>query len=194
MTENSNINAKETHFKASILSQEAFMASINGKGEEALSLYAQAFELEKQAALTLIDRVDIEPTRSVLFRSAAALAKKCQKYREAEKMIAHGLAGNPPEDVAVELRALFSDIQKLHLSKKAVAKSKKKIVLLDEIPESGLTAGDVGRVINSYEKGASFKVEFVNLNGVVIAVETLLAQQVRLVNKQDMVHSRHLSV
>ena len=194
MTENSNINAKETHFKASILSQEAFMASINGKGEEALNLYEQAFELEKQAALTLIDRVDIEPTRAVLFRSAAALAKKCHKYREAEKMIAHGLAGNPPEDVAVELRALFSDIQKLHLSKKAVAKSKKKIVLLDEIPESGLTAGDVGRVINSYEKGASFKVEFVNLNGAVIAVETLLAQQVRSVNQQDMVHSRHLSV
>ena len=194
MTENSNINAKETHFKASILSQEAFMASINGKGEEALNLYEQAFELEKQAALTLIDRVDIEPTRAVLFRSAAALAKKCHKYREAEKMIAHGLAGNPPEDVAVELRALFSDIQKLHLSKKAVAKSKKKIVLLNEIPESGLAAGDVGRVINSYEKGASFRVEFVNLNGVVIAVETLLAQQVRLVNQQDMVHSRHLSV
>ena len=194
MTENSNINAKETHFKASILSQEAFMASINGKGEEALNLYDQAFELEKQAALTLIDRVDVEPTRSVLFRSAAALAKKCHKYREAEKMIAHGLAGNPPEDVAIELRALFSDIQKLHLSKKVLAKSKKKIVLLDEIPESGLTAGDVGRVINSYEKGASFKVEFVNLKGVVIAVETLLAQQVRLVNQQDMVHSRHLSV
>jgi Domain of unknown function (DUF4926) len=193
MIERSNINAKETHFKASLLSQEAFMASINGNGQVSLDLYEQAFELEKQAALTLLDKIDIEPTRSVLFRSAAALAKKCYKYREAEKMIAHGLAGNPPDDVAIELRTLFDTIQKLSFPKKMPKKSKKKIVLLNNIPQSGLAAGDVGTVINIYGKGASFQVEFVNLNGAIVAVETLSAQQVRSVGEQDMIHSRYLN-
>jgi hypothetical protein len=193
MIENTVFNTKETHFKAMALAQEAHLASINGKEKETLSLYEQAFDLEKQAALSLLDKEDIEPTRSVLFRSAAALAKKCHKYREAEKMIAHGLAGNPPDDIATELRLLFDDIKKQYLPKKSVHKVRGKIVLLNGIPESGLAAGDVGTVIYSYEKGTSFKVEFVRFDGAIVAIETLSAQQVRSIGKQDMLHSRHLS-
>jgi hypothetical protein len=187
-------NTKEIHFKAMAFAQEAHLASINGKEQETLNLYEQAFVLEKQAALSLLNREDVEPTRSVLFRSAAALAKKCHKYREAEKMIALGLAGNPPDDIATELRLLFDDIKKQYLTKKSVQKGRGKIVLLNGIPESGLAAGDVGRVIHSYEKGTSFKVEFVSLDGAIVAIETLSAQQVRSVGKQDMVHCRYLSL
>lgn len=193
MIENTAFNTKEVHFKAMALAQEAHLAAINGKKKETLSLYEQAFDLEKQAALSLLDKEEIEPTRSVLFRSAAALAKKCHKYRDAEKMIALGLAGNPPDDIATELRLLFDDIKKQYLPKKSVHKIHRKIVLLNGIPESGLAAGDVGTVIYSYEKGTSFKVEFVRLDGVIVAIETLSAQQVRSVGKQDMLHSRHLS-
>ncbi len=37
-----------------------------------------------------------------------------------EKMIALGLAGNPPDDIATELRLLFDDIKKQYLPKKSV--------------------------------------------------------------------------
>lgn len=186
-------NTKEIHEKAMMLSQEAFMASLKGDVQATLDLYKKAYNFEKQAALSLLEKENLEPTRSVLFRSAAALAKKSQQYREAEKMIALGLAGNPPDDIATELRLLFDDIKKQYLPNKSAKKSLKKIVLLKEIPELGLAIGDVGTVIYSYEKGASLKVEFANLDGGIVAIETLSAQQVRLVDKQDMVHSRHLS-
>jgi phage-related minor tail protein len=53
---------------------------------------------------------EIEPTRSVLFKSAATLALKGNLYREAEKMASFGLAGNPPEEVASELRMVLSNV------------------------------------------------------------------------------------
>jgi hypothetical protein len=52
-----------------------------------------------------------EPTRSVLHRSAAALAVECGEAREAERLIAVALAGNPPEEIAEELRDLWQELR-----------------------------------------------------------------------------------
>lgn len=65
----------------------------------------KAFELEKQAAL-MIQSEESEPTRSVLHRSAASLAFKCKKYREAEWLVSRALSGNPPGEILSELRRL----------------------------------------------------------------------------------------
>ena len=103
-------NTKQVHRKAMILAQDAYVAQSQGDEATALSLYEAAFELEKEAALMLISDEAKEPTRSVLFRSAASLAVKCKKFRDAEKMVALGLAGNPPEEIANELRDLYEDV------------------------------------------------------------------------------------
>ncbi|MEC4818413.1 MAG: hypothetical protein SAK29_34850 [Scytonema sp. PMC 1069.18] len=50
---------------------------------------------------------DLEPTRAVQGRSAATLAIECLELREAEKLIGRALAGNPPDDIANELRDLL---------------------------------------------------------------------------------------
>ena len=97
--------------KAMLLAQDAFVLAVRGKEAEAIPMYEQAFELEREAALSLLHREDVEPTRSVLFRSAAALAKNCHKYRDSEKMISHGLAGNPPDYVAEQMREIYDDIR-----------------------------------------------------------------------------------
>jgi hypothetical protein len=55
------------------------------------------------------DQLDFEPTRSVLHRSAASLAVECCQLREAERLIGRALAGNPPPDIADELRDLLLD-------------------------------------------------------------------------------------
>jgi hypothetical protein len=49
----------------------------------------------------------LEPTHSVLHRSAAVLALECSELREAERLIGRALAGNPPVDIANELRDLL---------------------------------------------------------------------------------------
>jgi hypothetical protein len=102
--------SKELHRAAMRHAQEAYMAVFNGDTAAALPLYEQAFRLEQQAAHHFILDLQQEPTRSVLFRSAANLAFKCQKYEEAKKMVYFGLAGNPPEEIAQELMDVYQRV------------------------------------------------------------------------------------
>jgi hypothetical protein len=67
--------------------------------------YATAFKAERLAAT----QVKEEPSRSILFRSAGWLAFKSGDKREAERMACFGLAGNPPEEFARELRELLAE-------------------------------------------------------------------------------------
>jgi hypothetical protein len=70
----------------------------------------QAFDYERQAAQHSAGDLSLEPTRSVLHRSAATLALQCGDYREAERLIAVALAGSPPGDIAEELRDLLEEV------------------------------------------------------------------------------------
>lgn len=92
------------------IAHEAFTAQKAGDAERYLKLTEAAFEQEKKAAWLLFQKLDAEPTRSVLFRSAAQLAFNCGKVREAEQLIAAAIAGNPPLEILQELRQLNKDI------------------------------------------------------------------------------------
>ena len=84
------------------------MARLRGDLENISALMEQAFEKEAEAARRMAaDPATLEPTRSVLLRSAAALALECNKIREAEQLISTALAGNPPSEIAEELRDLL---------------------------------------------------------------------------------------
>jgi len=67
-----------------------------------------------------------------------------------------------------------------------------RIVLLKDVPEEGLRAGDVGTVVHVYRQGEAFEVEFMTLDGGTVAVVTLEASQVRAVSKRDITHVREL--
>ncbi len=54
--------------------------------------------------------LEAEPTRSVLFRSAAQLAFNYGEIREAEQLLSAALAGNPPGDILLELRTLYRKV------------------------------------------------------------------------------------
>lgn len=90
--------------------EEAYVAKLNGDNETFLRLSRKALELEKQA-VQLVEAIPIEPTRSILYRSAASLALDCGGYREAEKLITTALAGNPSEDIIVQLKDLLEQVQ-----------------------------------------------------------------------------------
>lgn len=96
------------HQKAMDLAHQAVLAEKQQKNAQAKDFYKAAFESEKQAAMTLMFDFSKEPSRSVLFRSAAFLAIKTELYREAERMAAFGLCGNPPAEIANELREAFN--------------------------------------------------------------------------------------
>ncbi len=109
------------HRKAMDLADDAAYESSKGNVQSAHLLYTRAFESERAAAQLVAGALDLEPTRSVLFRSAASLAIDCGEYREAERLVAQGLIGNPPEDIAEELRNLLERVHfKRHLAVRGV--------------------------------------------------------------------------
>ena len=69
-----------------------------------------------------------------------------------------------------------------------------RIVLLKDLPDDGLQAGDVGTVVHVHRQGEAFEVEFMTLDGGTVAVVTLLSSQIRAVSKRDIAHVRELSV
>lgn len=102
---------RELHKEAMDLAEMALVAKLRGDLTQANQLFRQAFEKESQAARLVPDEPSAEPTRSVLYRSAATLALDCREWREAERLIAAGLAGDPPEEIAEELRELFTTVR-----------------------------------------------------------------------------------
>lgn len=126
------------HHEAMTLSAQAFCFRIQGNDSDANTYIKQAFEKEREVAISFIENYELEPTRSVLFRSAASLAIDCDELREAEKLICFGLSGNPPMEIADELRDLLEQVNwKRHLDVKGVS-------LTDNAFQMSLTGESVG--------------------------------------------------
>jgi len=68
------------------------------------------------------------------------------------------------------------------------------VVLVEDIPEEGLTAGDVGTVVHVHGNNEGYEVEFMTLTGETIAVASVQASSVRAVASRDVVHVRELAV
>ena len=101
---------QELHSQAMELADKADLLKRQGKANEADVLFFQSFEAERKAAFAARQQQTGEPTESVLFRSAATLAYTIGDYREAERLVCLGLAGNPPAEIAEELRSLYDTV------------------------------------------------------------------------------------
>lgn len=101
------------------IAEEAFLAQKKGDAPRAIELFSKALEYEHKAAGLLFINANNEPTRSILYRSSAALAQNCKQFDLAERLIANGLAGFPPSEIKEELKNLYEDVNFMrHLSTK----------------------------------------------------------------------------
>jgi len=94
----------ELHNQAMKLSQRAMVVRHNGDKARADTLAREAFECELQAA-DLNEKAS-EPTRSILYCSAASLAYECHEWEAAKQLITKGLSGYPSERIKDELKIL----------------------------------------------------------------------------------------
>lgn len=83
----------------------ALRARRRGDDGVAQALFTKALKLEL-AALDVMGDVG-EPIYSMTYRSAATLALDCKDFRLAEKLASKALAGDPPSDLAWELREVL---------------------------------------------------------------------------------------
>lgn len=67
-------------------------------------------------------------------------------------------------------------------------------ILLVDLPDQQLRAGDVGVVVHAYADGAAYEIEFFTLDGQTIDVVTVEADQIRPVSRRDVLHARELQV
>lgn len=68
------------------------------------------------------------------------------------------------------------------------------VILACDLPEHGLSAGDIGTAVLVHRDAAGYEVEFTALDGETIAVMTLMASQVRPVQAGSIAHVRELVV
>ncbi|HET6569341.1 MAG TPA: DUF4926 domain-containing protein [Rhodothermales bacterium] len=67
------------------------------------------------------------------------------------------------------------------------------VVLRHDLPEHGLTQGDVGAVVHTYRDGEALEVEFVTGEGDAVAVVTLTQSDIRLMQSREILHVRDLA-
>ncbi len=80
-----------------------------GNRERSQELFDQALNLELKALGEMSEPV--EPTYSILHRSAGWLALDCNQPRLAEQLASKALAGKPDPRIAEELRDLLEEIK-----------------------------------------------------------------------------------
>ena len=66
------------------------------------------------------------------------------------------------------------------------------VILTCDLPEHGLSAGDIGTVVLVHRGHKGYEVEFTSLDGETIAVVTLMATQVRPSRAGEIAHAREL--
>mgnify|MGYP001313222329 FL=1 len=66
------------------------------------------------------------------------------------------------------------------------------VVLLTDLPEFGLVAGDVGVVVHVYRNGEAYEVEFVRYDGSPCGTVTLAADRLRAAGSRDVPHMREV--
>lgn len=136
---------RSLHSEAMDLAEKAMIARAHGKPKLAQFYLGKAFILEKEAALGAVKENAPEPTRSVLLKSAAHLAIDLGELRKAEKLIGIALYGEPPEELAQELRALFEEVSfHRHLDLRGVELQSNdvQLVLLGHSIAPGMAASD----------------------------------------------------
>ena len=68
------------------------------------------------------------------------------------------------------------------------------VQLVRSLLAEGLEAGDVGVVVHVHEHGEAFEVEFMTFSGHTVAVCTLPAKDVRLLDDRTIPHVRRMAV
>lgn len=99
---------RDLHDQAMKLTVEADMQEMLGNYQGAREMYTSACDLEERAAKMVPLAPESEPTRSIMFRSAATLALNALDTMRATLLARAGLVGSPPPEIERELRNVIA--------------------------------------------------------------------------------------
>jgi len=67
------------------------------------------------------------------------------------------------------------------------------VVLTHDIKDKGLKEGDMGAIVQVYDGGEAYEVEFVTAEGKTVALLTLKPTDIRKVAKNEILHAREIN-
>lgn len=105
--------AEVHHEEAMDLIEKSIMAKFRDNDEEKMKEFQYEAYLKAVQAANILRETFIEPSRAILFRSAASIAMLVGKYNEMMEMTRLGLLGNPPRWVADDLYAMRGEKEKM---------------------------------------------------------------------------------
>lgn len=128
------MSTRELHERAMELFEASLVARHAEDEGRMRGLLSEALKLECEAADSVADDHALEPTRSLLHRSAASIALQNFDTKTAKRYADAGLKGNVPANIKGELQALSEQIAVLDAEMKSYAlKAPVKLTLVQEI-------------------------------------------------------------
>jgi Zn-dependent peptidase ImmA (M78 family) len=103
-------STRDLHYRAMALFETALLARRRGDESRMQELLSEALQLETAAADSVAEDYSLEPTRSVLHRSAASLGLQSGNFDTAKRYAEAGLQGQPPAEIKEELTTLVDQI------------------------------------------------------------------------------------
>ena len=100
---------RELHNQAMAITTPTIFTDLTD--DDKRSLFRQGLELERRAADRIARAQESEPTRSILYRSAAWMAVHAGEPDEALRLAREGLAGFPPQRVQAELDEVIAFVE-----------------------------------------------------------------------------------
>jgi hypothetical protein len=67
-----------------------------------------------------------------------------------------------------------------------------RVALTNDLPEHGLKAGDIGMVVHAYSGHKGYEVEFVTVNGELIALVSVYPSQIRQLAPDEIASARQV--
>lgn len=104
------MTTRELHERAMELFEAAVVARRAEDEARMTTLLTEALHFESAAADSVADDYALEPTRSVLHRSAASIALQTFDTQTARRYVEAGLKGKPPGEIKRELQTLSEQI------------------------------------------------------------------------------------
>lgn len=104
------MSTRELHEEAMELFEASLIARHAEDEARMRTLLSEALKLECAAADSVADDQALEPTRSLLHRSAASMALQIFDTKTARRYVDAGLVGNPPAEIKRELEKLSERI------------------------------------------------------------------------------------
>ncbi|MDO8673154.1 MAG: DUF4926 domain-containing protein [Dehalococcoidia bacterium] len=69
-----------------------------------------------------------------------------------------------------------------------------RVILTTDLSAERLRSHDVGTIVHVHQQGEAFEVEFLALDGHMVAVATVTASQLRPVSTRDITHARAIEL